>query len=39
MKTIDQIIANYDDYRGFLEDRFGRRFLSFLTREQAEQVG
>lgn len=39
MKTIEEIISNYDRYRGFLDDRFGRRFLSFLTREQAERIG
>lgn len=39
MKTIEEIISNYDKYRVFLDDRFGRRFLSFLTREQSERIG
>lgn len=39
MKSIAEIIKNYEDYRTELDERFGRRFCDFLTNEQAEQIG
>lgn len=39
MKTIQEILNNYEEWRMFLEDRFGRRFADFLTEEQAAQIG
>ena len=33
MKTINEVLDNYDEYKTFLEDRFGRRFCEFLTEE------
>lgn len=39
MKTIQQILDNWKDYKGFLDDRFGRRFSLFLTEEQANSIG
>lgn len=39
MKTIQQILDNWKDYKGFLDDRFGKRFSSFLTEEQANAIG
>ncbi len=39
MKTIQQILDNWKDYEGFLDDRFGKRFSDFLTEEQAASIG
>lgn len=39
MKTIQEILNNYEEWEMFLEDRFGRRFADFLTEEQAAQIG
>lgn len=39
MKTINEILDNYEDYRTELEDRFGRRFCKFLTLEQIDKIG
>lgn len=39
MKTINEVLDNYDEYKTFLEDRFGRRFCEFLTEEQMEMIG
>lgn len=39
MKTINEIINDYTEYETFLDDRFGVRFCSFLSNEQAEQIG
>ena len=39
MKTIEQILNNYDEYKTDLEDRFGRRLCKFLTVEQMGQIG
>ena len=39
MKTIEEILKNYEEYRTPLDDRFGRRFSDFLTQEQAETIG
>lgn len=38
MKTIDEIIANYAEYETPIEDRFGRRFTTFLTQEQGAKI-
>lgn len=39
MKTIDNILENYKDYKTFLEDRFGVRLCQFLTADQVEKIG
>lgn len=39
MKTIEEILENYGDYETFIEDRFGYRFVQFLTAEQVEKSG
>lgn len=39
MKTIKEILDNYDEYKTDLEDRFGRRLTDFLTIEQCEKIG
>lgn len=39
MKTINEILDNYEDYRTELEDRFGRRFCEFLTLGQIDRIG
>lgn len=39
MKTLQEILDNYNKYETFLEDRFGRRLCEFLTIEQMEQIG
>lgn len=39
MKKIEEIINNYEEYKTFLDDRFGIRFIDFLTCEQAKQIG
>ena len=39
MKTIEEILSNYEDYKTTIEDRFGRRLCSFLTQEQAKSIG
>ena len=39
MKTIEQILGNYEEYQTALEDRFGRRLCDFLTVEQMSQIG
>lgn len=39
MKTIQDIINNYEQYETFLDDRFGKRLCNFLTIEQAKQIG
>lgn len=39
MKTIDEIISNYEEYETFVEDRFGKRFCEFLTIDQIDQIG
>lgn len=39
MKTIQEIIDNWDDYITEIDDRFGRRFINFLTEEQANKIG
>ena len=39
MKTIDEIISNYEEFETFVEDRFGKRFCEFLTIDQIEQIG
>jgi len=39
MKTIQQILDNYSQYRTFLDDRFGIRLCNFLTIEQMDKIG
>lgn len=39
MKTIEEILNNYEDYKTIIEDRFGRRLCEFLTQEQAKSIG
>lgn len=39
MKKIEEILNNYDEYKTFLDDRFGIRFAQFLTIEQLKQIG
>ncbi len=39
MKKLEEVLNNYKDYKTFMEDRFGRRLLDFLTLEQAEKIG
>ena len=39
MKAIDEILNNYSEYETFLDDRFGRRLVQFLTDEQVEKIG
>ena len=39
MKTIDDILNNYNEYEVALDDRFGIRLCSFLTEEQANKIG
>lgn len=39
MKKIKEILKNYKDYETCLDDRFGRRFIEFLTIEEMESIG
>lgn len=39
MKKIEEIIDNYEKYETYLEDRFGIRFIAFLTSDQAKKIG
>lgn len=39
MKKIEEIINNYDEYKTYIDDRFGIRFCDFLTSEQAKEIG
>ena len=39
MKTINEILENYEEYETFMVDRFGVRLCNFLTVEQAEKIG
>lgn len=39
MKTIKEVLNNYDNYKIVLEDRFGSRFVDFLTVEEMESIG
>lgn len=39
MKTIEEILNNYEEYKTSFDDRFGRRFTDFLTQEQAKKIG
>lgn len=38
MKTIDEIIANYAEYKTPIEDRFVRRFTTFLIQDQGAKI-
>lgn len=37
MKTLDEIVNNYEEWSVFLDDRFG--LAQFLTQEQLEKIG
>lgn len=39
MKTLDEIVNNYEEWSVFLDDRFGVRLAQFLTQEQLEKIG
>lgn len=39
MKRIKDILNNYDNYKTVLDDRFGNRFIDFLTIEEMESIG
>ena len=39
MKTIEDILNNYDEYETCIEDRFGKRFIAFLTADPVEKLG
>lgn len=39
MKTIQEILDNWDAWETSLDDRFGRRFTDFLTDEQGLKIG
>lgn len=39
MKTIKEILENYEKYKTFLDDRFGSRFIEFLTIEEMRKIG
>ena len=39
MKTLKEVLENYDKYRTFLQDRLGARLCDFLTEEQANLIG
>ena len=39
MKSIKEILDNYKEYETFLDDRFGTRFLEFLTIEEMSKIG
>lgn len=39
MKTIEEVLNNYDEYQTTMEDRFGKRFCLFLPTEQIEKLG
>ena len=39
MKSIDYILDNYEDFEVYMDDRFGRRFIDFLTMEQMKRIG
>lgn len=39
MKKIKDILNNYDNYKTVLDDRFGSRFIVFLTIEEMESIG
>lgn len=39
MKTIEEIIKNYENYETSIEDRFGRRLCKFLTEGQMKEIG
>jgi hypothetical protein len=39
MKTIKEILDNYENYEVDIDDRFGSRFFEFLTIEEMSQIG
>lgn len=39
MKTKEEIIENYGDWRVFLDDRFGARLCDFLGDDEVEKIG
>ena len=38
MKTIKEVLNNYDNYKTVLEDRFGIRFVEFLTIKEMKRI-
>lgn len=39
MKTLEEVINNYENYAVHLDDRFGIRLCQFLTPQQALKIG
>ena len=39
MKTKEEILEHYNEWATFLDDRFGRRFIDFLTEEEMDKIG
>ena len=39
MKKIKEILENYDNYKIYIDDRFGSRFIEFLTITEMESIG
>lgn len=39
MKSLQEVLDNYSEYKVFLDDRFGKRLCDFLTNEQALKIG
>lgn len=39
MKSVKWVLDNYDNLKTLMEDRFGKRFASFLSEEQMKQIG
>ena len=39
MKTIEEILNNYIEWKTFFDDRFGIRLCQFLTEEQMNSIG
>lgn len=39
MESIDEILEHYDEYKSPIKDYFGLHFCSFLTLEQAHNLG
>lgn len=39
MKTLEEIIGNYKEFKTSLEDRLGVRLCQFLTVEQMKEIG
>lgn len=39
MKKLEYVLKNYEEFKTFLEDRFGKRLCQFLTEEEMEKIG